>query len=95
MLLAEVGIPSGAEVDRAALQDIVHDYRKGVWQYDVQPDRVVFYVWPWWATGTEASFSFRFRPRYPIKALSAPSSLVDYYNPDARVTLPPTRIVVK
>jgi hypothetical protein len=95
MLLAEVGIPPGAEVDRAALQDIVRDYRRGIWQYDVQPDRVVFYVWSLWTTGTEARFSFRFRPRYPIKALTAPSSLVDYYNPDARVTLPPTRFIVE
>jgi hypothetical protein len=80
MMLAEIGLPPGAEVDRASLE------AAGVDHYDVQPDRVVFYLWPK-AGGTK--FRFRFTPRFSMQAKSAPSILYDYYNPDARVTVPP------
>jgi hypothetical protein len=80
MMLAEIGLPPGAEVDRASLE------AAGVDHYDVQPDRVVFYLWPK-AGGTK--FHFRFTSRFSMQAKSAPSVLYDYYNPDARVTVPP------
>ncbi|MBL8113150.1 MAG: carboxypeptidase regulatory-like domain-containing protein [Acidobacteria bacterium] len=95
MLLVEVGLPPGADVDRARLSELVRSFHDGVYQYEVQPDRVVFYVWPLWGDKPRSVFSFRFRPRYPIRALTAPSTLTDFYNPDARVTIPPARFTVK
>lgn len=80
MMIAEVGLPPGAEVDRGTL------IRAGVDSAEVWPDRVIFYVWP---NKPETKFSFWIRPRYPVEARTASSVLYDYYNPDARATLPP------
>lgn len=87
MMLAEVGLPPGSEVDRASL-----DSAGGFGSYEVQPDRVVFYVWPQ-AGGTK--FDFRFRQRYRCDALTAPSLLYDYYNPENRAIVSPTRFIVR
>ncbi|HQR36258.1 MAG TPA: hypothetical protein PLK30_26270, partial [Blastocatellia bacterium] len=92
MMLAEIGLPPGAEVDRASLETAVRDNRYSVNQYDVLPDRVVVYLWPQ-TSGTK--FSFKFKLRYGIKAQSAPSLLYDYYNPEAKAVVAPTRFVVK
>jgi hypothetical protein len=86
MAIAEVGLPPGAEVDRGTLDDAKVD------SYEVAPDHVTFYVWP---QANDTKFSFIFRPRYAIRAVTAPSVLYDYYNPDARVVLPPVAMVVK
>ncbi|HEU4388713.1 MAG TPA: alpha-2-macroglobulin family protein [Blastocatellia bacterium] len=86
MMLAEVGLPPGVDVDVASLR------HAGVLSFDATPDRVVFYLWPR-AGGSD--FSFTFRPRLRIKAATQPSTLYDYYNPDARVSVPPARFVVR
>jgi hypothetical protein len=84
MMLAEVGLPPGAEVDRSSLES--------AGSYEVQPDRVVFYVWP---SAGGAKFDFRLRLRYRCDALTAPSLLYDYYNPENRAVVAPTRFVVR
>ncbi len=92
MMLAEIGLPPGVEVDRASLETAARDSGYGINQYDVLPDRVVVYLWP--QTGG-TKFSFKFKLRYGIKAQSAPSLLYDYYNPEAKAVVAPTRFVVK
>ncbi|HEX8845621.1 MAG TPA: MG2 domain-containing protein [Pyrinomonadaceae bacterium] len=92
MLLAEIGLPPGADVDRASLEKAMKDSGWGLSQYDVLPDRLIVYLWPQ-AGGTK--FDFKFRPRYGLAAQTAPSVLYDYYNPEARVTLAPTKFMVK
>jgi hypothetical protein len=84
MMLAEVGLPPGAEVDRSSLES--------AGSYEVQPDRVVFYLWP---VAGGAKFDFRFRLRYRCDVLTAPSLLYDYYNPENRAIVAPTRFVVR
>jgi len=91
MMLVEVGLPPGAEVDRSSLEAVLND-SYSVNSYEVAPDRVTFYVWP---TKEQTSFDFNFRPRFPMRAKSEPSSVSDYYNPDARLVLPPQDFVVK
>ena len=59
--------------------------------YDVLPDRVIFYLWP---SAGGSDFTFQFRPRFAMRAETAPSLLYDYYNPDAAVTVQPTRFDV-
>jgi len=90
MLLAEVGLPPGADVDRASLAKLLDDWT--VSRYELQPDRIVFYLWSWKAEGSR--FSFRFTPRYAIRAKAAPATLFDYYNPDLKVTLAPQLFTV-
>jgi len=78
-------------VDRASLDAAI----AGTWDvqsYEIQPDRVVLYLWPK-AGGT--TFSFMLKPRYAMKAQSAESILYDYYNPEARASVPPVRFVVQ
>jgi hypothetical protein len=91
MLLAEIGLPPGADVDRASLDEAV---AKSGWtfpRYDILPDRVVAYLWPR-AGGT--TFTFRFRPRLAMRAATAPSTLDDYYNPEMPAVVAPVRFTV-
>jgi hypothetical protein len=90
MMLAEIGLPPGAEVDRASLEAATRA-RYAVQHYEVQPDRVVFYLWP---RAGGVTFSFKFRPRFAMDALAAPSSLYDYYNPEAIAVVRPERFIV-
>ena len=91
MVLAEVGVPPGAEVDRASLDAAIESAGWHIQSYEVQPDRVVFYVWPR-AGGT--NFSFTLKPRFAMSAASAESVLYDYYNPQARASVPPAHFVI-
>ncbi|HSF18163.1 MAG TPA: hypothetical protein VLK65_21695 [Vicinamibacteria bacterium] len=92
MLIAEIGLPPGADVDRASLQRTLSERKSGLERYDVLPDRIVAYIWP---PSGGAAFEFSFRPRLAVDAKSAPSSLYDYYNPDAAVVVPPARFRVR
>jgi hypothetical protein len=92
MMLAEVGLPPGVDVDRASLERAKTESGWALNSYDVLPDRVVVYLWP---QGGGTQFKFKFRPRYGINAQTAPSQLYDYYNPEARTVVPPTRFVVR
>ena len=91
MMIATVGLPPGAEVDRGLLEDLINDGKSGVDSYEVEPDHVTFYVWP---RAADVRFRFVFRPRYAMKARAAQSLLYDYYNPDERVVLEPATFVV-
>jgi hypothetical protein len=92
MLLGEIGLPPGAEVDRASLDRAMGTSDWALEQYDVLPDRLLVYLWPA-AGGTKFSFSFRLR--HGIRAQTTRSVLYDYYNPEARVVVPPTLFVVR
>jgi hypothetical protein len=92
MLLAEVGLPPGADVDRASLERTMKESGWAISSYDVLPDRLVVYLWP---QGGATRFQFKFRPRYGLNALTAPSQLYDYYNPEAHTVVPPTRFMVR
>jgi len=85
MMIAEIGLPPGVEVDRESLEEAKQN---GVDGYEVQPDRVVFYLWP---SAGGSKFQFVFRPRFGINAMSSPSILYDYYNPDANAAVLPVR----
>jgi hypothetical protein len=45
MMLAEIGLPPGAEVDRAPLETVL-DGRARLDYYKIPPDRVALYLWP-------------------------------------------------
>jgi hypothetical protein len=89
MMIAEIGLPPGVEVDRESLEEAKQN---GVDGYEVQPDRIVFYLWP---SAGGSRFQFVFRPRFGINAMSSPSILYDYYNPDANAAVLPVRFSVQ
>jgi hypothetical protein len=92
MMLAEIGLPPGADVDRSSLEAAMKSSSWAISQYDVLPDRVVVYLWP---PAGGVKFDFQFRPRFGLNAQTAPSVIYDYYNPESRATLPPARFIVK
>ncbi len=57
MMLADVGLPPGAEVDRSSLEAVLAS-SWDVQSYEIQPDRIVVYLWPR-AGGTTFSFSMK------------------------------------
>jgi len=91
MMLAEIGLPPGAEVDRSSLETAITESGWDINSYEILPDRLVVYLWPH-AGGTK--FSFNFTARFGLKALTPPSSLYDYYNPEAQVVVQPTEFSV-
>jgi hypothetical protein len=91
MMIAEIGIPPGVDVDREGLQKQMSENGWELSSFDVLPDRVVTYLWPR-AGGTK--FSLSFITRMAEDAQSAPHTLFDYYNPDASVTVAPDRFIV-
>jgi hypothetical protein len=91
MMLAEVGVPPGADVDRASLGKLLDSWT--ISRYELQPDRIIFYLWSSSADGDK--FTFKFVPRYSIRAKAAPARLVDYYNPVLSAVLPPQTFSVE
>ena len=91
MLLAEIGIPPGADVSRESLQAAM-DSDWSLSRYDVLPDRIVIYMWSK-AGGT--NINFKFKPRYGINAQTPSSFVYDYYNEEAKATLAPLKFEVK
>lgn len=94
MMLAEIGLPPGADVNRASLEKAVTDSGWTLNHYDVLPDRVVAYVWPSYK-GRKTQFTFSFRARFGMHAQTAPSVLYDYYNPEARAVVKPVTFQVQ
>jgi len=86
MMIAEIGLPPGADVDRGVLDEVINNSGWTVSHYDVLPDRLVLYLWP---HAGDTKLTFVFRPRYGLKARTAASVLYDYYNPEAQVALAP------
>jgi hypothetical protein len=92
MMLAEIGLPPGADVDRASLETAMKSSGWAMSQYDILPDRVVVYLWP---PAGGVKFDFKFRPRFGLKAKAAPSVIYDYYNPEARAVVAPVLFTIR
>ena len=92
MIMAEIGLPPGAEVDRSSIESLLEDNSLAVDHYDVLPDRVVFYLWP---KAGGSKFEFLLTARNAMNAKSEASRLYDYYNPEALSEVPPYRWTVK
>ena len=90
MMIAEVGLPPGAEVDQVALRRAVED--RSIQHFEVWPGRLVLYVWP---QAEGLTLRIPWRPRLALRAKGRPSRLYDYYNPDANVVLPPLAFEVR
>jgi hypothetical protein len=88
MMIGEIGLPPGSDVDRASLESAVAGSDDQFNHYEVMPDKVLIYLWP---KAGGLTLHFHFTLRYAIDALAAPSSVYDYYNPDARFDAKPAR----
>lgn len=90
MVLAEIGIPPGADVDRASLEKAKADGDFS--SFDILPDKIIVYLW---TNSAPTEFKFKFRPRFGINAQNAPSVAYDYYNAEANATVVPVKFSVK
>jgi len=91
MLLAEIGLPPGADVSRESLEKAL-SIEDSISRYDVLPDRIIVYMWSK-AGGT--NINFKFKPRYRVNAKTPASTVYDYYNPEAQAIAAPLRFNVK
>jgi CD109 antigen len=91
MLLAEIGIPPGADVSRESLEK-AFDGDWSLSRYDILPDRIVVYMW---SKAGGSKFNFSFKPRYGINAQTPASIVYDYYNEESRGVVSPLRFVVQ
>jgi hypothetical protein len=89
MLLLEIGLPPGADVDRTSLEAAIA--RREFSSYEIQPDRIVVYAWSY---NDKTEFDFKFRTRFGMNAKSAPSRIYDYYNDEATLTVAPVTFIV-
>ncbi len=92
MLIAEVGLPPATSPDVASLDALLADARAEVFDYEVRPDRILFYLWPR-AGGARAVF--RVIPRLGMRALASASLLYDFNNPEHVTELRPERWTVQ
>jgi hypothetical protein len=91
MLLAEIGIPPGADVSRESLKK-AFDADWSLSRYDILPDRIIVYMW---AKAGGSKFNFSFKPRYGINANTPASVIYDYYNEESRGVVAPLKFEVK
>src|SRR6185312_11844712 len=68
MMLAEIGLPPGVDVDRESLEAAASN-NWAIDHYDVMPDHVVLYLWP---SAGGSDFTFKFRLRFAMEAETAP-----------------------
>ncbi|MBL8152365.1 MAG: hypothetical protein JNN15_20765 [Blastocatellia bacterium] len=90
MMLAEIGLPPGVEVDKESIKR--DDGAYGISSYEILPDRLIVYFW---AYKNATTFKFKFRPKYKMKAKSASSQVYNYYNPEESATVAPSLFVIK
>jgi hypothetical protein len=91
MLLAEIGLPPGADVSRESLEK-AFEKDWSLSRYDVLPDRIVVYMW---AKPGGSKFNFSFKPRYGVNAQTPASVVYDYYNEEAKAVVAPLKFTVK
>jgi Large extracellular alpha-helical protein len=90
MLLAEIGLPPGADVSRESLEK-AFEKDWSLSSYEILPDRIIVYMW---AKAGGTKFDFSFKPRYGINAQTPASVLYDYYNEEAKATVAPMKFNV-
>ena len=91
MLLAEIGLPPGADVSRESLEKAFeNDWSLS--RYDILPDRIIVYMW---SKAGGSKFNFSFKLRYGINAQTPASTVYDYYNEEAKATVAPLKFEVK
>ncbi len=90
MILAEIGIPPGADVSRASLEKAKAEGDFS--SFDILPDKIIIYLW---TNSTPTEFNFKFRPRYGINAQNALSVVYDYYNAEANAMVAPVQFSIK
>lgn len=91
MVLLDLGIPPGFDVDRSSFEKLVAD---GVIQRFGLTSRQATLYFGDVAPGAEWTFSYVLRPRYPLRAQAPNATAWEYYSPDVRAESHPTTLEV-
>ena len=92
MPIITVGLPPGVDVDRAALDDGVRSHAFA--KYELSPQRVVLYLQSLPAAQA-VSFAVPLVARLPGRVAVPPSSVYEYYVPEAEVVSQPSLLTVQ
>jgi hypothetical protein len=91
MVVADVGVPPGFEVDSSALAAAVE--KKVLQKFTVAGRQVVLYVEDLPA-GKPLTVTYKLRAKYPLKAKTPESVAYHYYNPEIRAKAAPVELTV-
>jgi hypothetical protein len=92
MIVLDLGIPPGFDVDAGAFAELVK--QKKIERFGVTARQITIYlgrVMP----GQVLEFDYQLRARYPIRAKTPKSTAYEYYTPTNRDTVEPVELVVK
>jgi hypothetical protein len=91
MVIADVGLAPGFTPDTEGLDRLVRD--RLIERYDVTPRQLILYL-ETLRPGQALSLPVRLRARFPVRAVTPPSTVYEYYNPANRRSTPPQPVVV-
>ncbi|GAB4340677.1 MAG: hypothetical protein Kow0099_16820 [Candidatus Abyssubacteria bacterium] len=92
MLIIDLGVPPGFEVQSEALQELVT--QKTIEKYSLTGRQIIVYLRSMDARAS-LSFSYKLRAKYPIKAKAPTSRVYEYYNPSVEDFAEPVVLEIK
>jgi hypothetical protein len=92
MLIIDLGVPPGFEVQSEALQELVK--QKTVEKYTLTGRQIIVYLRSLDARAS-LNFSYQLKAKYPIKARTPASRVYEYYNPSVEDFAEPVTLEIK
>jgi len=92
MVMVELGLPPGFDLDATPLNDAVADGR--LQRYETRPRLIVCYLMGL-VPGESRVFEYRLVARNPVQAEIPRSRIYSYYNPEVQAFAPPVEVVVE
>lgn len=91
MIIVDLGIPPGFEVQVADLEKLVED--KTIQKYEITGRQIIVYFERIDGNGV-IEFEYGLRAKFPLRAQTPSSRVYEYYNPETEGTATPQAIVV-
>ncbi|MFH0802883.1 MAG: MG2 domain-containing protein [bacterium] len=92
MIIVDLGVPPGFEVQTADLEELVT--LKRIKKYTLSARQIIAYL-EGMSPLESLDFSYRLRAKFPIRAKSPQSRVYEYYNPETGSTAPPALLEIK
>ena len=92
MIIVDLGIPPGFEVQTADLEKLVED--KTIQKYEMTGRQIIVYFERIAGSGV-IEFQYGLRAKFPLRAQTPSSRVYEYYNPENEGTASPQAILVE
>jgi len=86
MVLVDLGIPPGFEVDTTAFEELRDQGR--VAKFELTGNQVILYLRELSST-SPSQFTYSLRAKYPLRVQTPPSRVYEYYEPENRAQSEP------